>query len=207
MPLLTVRQAISTKLALALPVLLVSASVTISGHSCAGGAAAPVQCTAGTYAAQSDGTCTACLQASGQYCPFVAMEAPFTCPAGFKLSANTQTCTPCTAGKECTDSATETTCAAGTFAFGGAAACTDCTSTPYGCSGSTAALCDVTKYTNAGACAACTAGNECLDRQSLTNCAAGEYNVLADDFHACYPCPAGKKCTSASANPVACAAG
>ncbi len=135
------------------------------------------------------------------------MSSALTCPAGYALSGDTLTCSGCPAGSECSDSATSATCNAGFVSYGYASACTACASTPYGCSGASASLCAVTEYADAsGNCVACTAGNECLDRQSLVNCALPEYNALSDDFHACYPCPAGSSCATAGATPSACGA-
>ena len=154
-----------------------------AAHSCAGDAAPPEGCPAGTYVeatgSQSNAACGAC--AAGYVSTTAGQAACEACPAGFECAAA---------------SAQPVACTAGSYSAPAASACTPCPAGFY-CPLSSAVprACPQGSYALAGAaaCDPCPAGSQCAAAdEAPTACAAAE--VSGAEAIACTPCPAGFEC-------------
>ena len=170
------------------------------GFGCAGGAAAPQQCSAGKYSSLGDITPCPNTCAAGFYCFDSGMSSSKTCPLGYFSLAGTTWCTPCPAGSSCIGS-TVTACAAGSYSLKGWGRCKPCS---YGsCSTLQDEIhCAVGQYVVAKVCTACPAGSVCdgiaayptiAGEYSLagveTICSLGSYSAFGDST--CTQAPAG----------------
>ena len=190
------------------------------GFACAGGAALPRECIAGSHAPDTrSSSCTLCMEgyyqnetgavscrrcSVGSFCPAgSSIELPPTCQPGTYANASdvsgVPVCSDCERGHACAGGASPpTACSPGTYAPDPrSASCTLCAAGSY------------QNETAAASCKNCNLGSFCPagSRVELgATCAPGTFANSSDTSGnpLCFDCPAGRRCLGGATQPIEC---